>query len=631
MKFIIKDTINDRKINDIVNRYLKIANNNLNKTNKILMLVPNQRIKFKYEELIKLKQSEEIKITTYMSFISKEIIKFWPIIDKNCNLINNHYVKPYIIQNSLSDYIMNEIVKEKRNFQNYFQDITSSNRNIANSISYNINKSVQSLFNIDSIGEKVYYSKSNRDKIDRYSYTQMQNIINEYLNMLLKNSMVDNSIKVYLYNEYLLKDEYYIKQLRNSIDYLIVDSLESMPICEIDFIENLLDYVKESYMYINETKDYASFLNADMTYTRSKLFEKCQIIKNDDISYISIKDVTKLNVEIYLDEGNQLYSEMLIQSANKVIELINKGYNTKDIAIISPNNNTILDYQIRNILQKNKISIYNTKQDKRIIDYPYAHALMVSACIFYECEELLNEEDYVNYISLLLDINKIKSSKIFRNNDMSEEYLDILNYINNKKLEDISIYEFLIKFYIDKLLKLPEGKLNVKICKKIIQESESFTENIKILGFDKHKSKEKIFIEGLKSSIKDYYSISDLDDFSSEDAVVLTTPYIYIAQNMKKPIQIWIDIGSNMWSMKCEREISNVQVFKKSFKDDEIYTTDMEEYYKEYYLYNTVYNLLLNADKVYAYKSEYTVNGYIEEGMMYSLILKLIDKGEYNE
>ena len=92
MKFIIKDTINDRKINDIVNRYLKIANNNLNKTNKILMLVPNQRIKFKYEELIKLKQSEEIKITTYMSFISKEIIKFWPIIDKNCNLINNHYV-----------------------------------------------------------------------------------------------------------------------------------------------------------------------------------------------------------------------------------------------------------------------------------------------------------------------------------------------------------------------------------------------------------------------------------------------------------------------------------------------------------------------------------------------------------
>lgn len=631
MKFIIKDTINDRKMKDIVSRYLKIATNNFNKTNKILMLVPNQRIKYKYEELIKLEESEEIKITTYMSFISKEIIKFWPIIDENCNLINNHTVKPYIIPNSLSDYIMNEIVKEKRNFENYFQDITASNRNISNSISYNINKSVQSLFNISDIGDKVYYSKSNRDKIDRYSYTQMQDIINEYLNMLLKSSMVDNSIKVYLYNEYLLKDEYYIKQLRDSIDYLIVDSLESMPICEIDFIDNLLDYVKESYMYINETKDYASFLNVDMTYIRSKLFKKCEIIKNDDISNIRIKDIAKLNVGIDLDESNQLYSEMIIQAANKVVELINKGHKAKDIAIISPNNNTILDYQIKSILQKNKISIYNTKQDKRIIDYPYAHALMVSACIFYECEELLNEEDYVNYISLLLDTNKIKSTKIFRNNDINEEYLDILNYIKNKKLEDINIYEFLIKFYIDKLLKLPAGKLNVKICKKIIQESESFTENVKILGFDKNKSKEKIFIEALKSSIKDYYSISDLDDFSSEDAVVLTTPYTYIAQNMKNPTQVCIDIGSNMWSMKCEREISNVQVFKKSFKDGEIYTDDIEEYYKEYYLYNTMYNLLLNTDKVYAYKSEYTVNGYIQEGMMYSLILKLIDKGEYYE
>ena len=34
---------------------------------------------------------------------------------------------------------------------------------------------------------------------------------------------------------------------------------------------------------------------------------------------------------------------------------------------------------------------------------------------------------------------------------------------------------------------------------------------------------------------------------------------------------------------------------------------------KKYYLYNLIYNLLINAKEVYAYKSEYTVNGYIQE------------------
>ena len=84
-----------------------------------------------------------------------------------------------------------------------------------------------------------------------------------------------------------------------------------------------------------------------------------------------------------------------------------------------------------------------------------------------------------------------------------------------------------------------------------------------------------------------------------------------------------------MWSMKSEKEISNVHVLKKSFIKGDIYTEDIEQFYKEYYLNNTIYNLLLNVKKVYAYKSEYTVNGYIQEGSLYGLILKLMSKGGY--
>ena len=43
---------------------------------------------------------------------------------------------------------------------------------------------------------------------------------------------------------------------------------------------------------------------------------------------------------------------MIDEVANKVIELVNNGTKLRDIAIISPINNTILDYQIKNILNR---------------------------------------------------------------------------------------------------------------------------------------------------------------------------------------------------------------------------------------------------------------------------------------
>ncbi|MDU3335869.1 hypothetical protein [Paraclostridium bifermentans] len=631
MNIIVNDILNDRKINDIKDKYIEFANKESYKTNNILLLVPNNKIKFKYNKLINLKVSEEINISTYNSFLIKEVVKFWPIIQQKYNNIINHKVKPSIINSSLSDYILNKIVKEKRTVEGFFNDITASNRNIASSISFNINKGCQSLIDLNDIGNRIYYSKHNQSKMDRFSYRQMQEIINEYLDLLLKNSTMDNSIAIYLYNEFLLKDEGYINNLRGRVNYLIVDSLENCTASEVDFIDTLLDSVKESYMYINQTKDYAAFNDVDMKYIKDKLFDKCKFIKNSEASEVNISELFKLNKDIELNQNIQLYSQMLIEVSNKVVELINKGYRAKDIAIISPINNTITEYEIKNILLKNNIGFYSTKQDKRIVDYPYAHALMVASCIFYECEELLNNEDYINFISLLLNTNKIRAKKLLSKKLESDKYNEIINYIRSKKSDDVNIYEFLIKFYIDKLLELPKGKENVKICKKIIQESENFTENISLLGINNNKSKEKIFIEALKSSIKDYYTLLELEDFKDEDLVVLTTPYTYISHNMKNDIQIWLDIGSNMWSMKSEKEISNVHVLKKSFIEGNIYTEDIEEFYKEYYLKNTIYNLLLNTEKVYSYKSEYTVNGYIQEGSLYGLILKLIDKGDFNE
>ena len=168
---------------------------------------------------------------------------------------------------------------------------------------------------------------------------------------------------------------------------------------------------------------------------------------------------------------------------------------------------------------------------------------------------------------------------------MDENYKNLEQYIISKRSENLKISEFLIKFYIDKMLNLKEGIENVDVCKNIIYESEAFIENIKLLGINNNKEEEKVFIEVLKSTINDYYRVSDIADLKESNSIILTTPYSYISYDINRPIQIWVDIGSNAWNMKIEKDISNLIVLRKSFKEKQIYTNEMEEYYKKYYLY----------------------------------------------
>ena len=148
-----------------------------------------------------------------------------------------------------------------------------------------------------------------------------------------------------------------------------------------------------------------------------------------------------------------------------------------------------------------------------------------------------------------------------------------------------------------------------------------------MLGLDTNKEKEKIYIEALKTTINDYYSVVDIDELTSSDNVLITTPYSYISYGITRPIQIWLDIGSNAWNMKIEKDISNLIVLRKTFEEKKVFTDTMEESYKKYYLYNMIYNLMSSVKEVYAFKSEYTVNGYIQESILYSLLLKLLNRG----
>lgn len=611
--------------NEILQNYIQIIKDNNFKSSDILIFTDNSVASLNYIRQIDINISEELKIRTYSQFVREEVTTYWPIILSSCKNIIKKDLVPTFISTNLKTYIFEKKIEEMRNKNNYFEDITGTNRAIASNIMNNLDHAIYNEIDYKNIGEKVYNSKANKDNINNKSYIQMNEIIEEYMDEMISNSIIDNTISVYLYNNYLLKDKIYKDQLAKRYNYLFVDDLQNISASQVSLIEFFEEKEKQIYLYLDNSKYFSSFIKNDLKYIHNKL-----LIKEENYSNIGIFDLINMPAKIELDQGSQLYGEMIDNIALKIEKLVEQGVSKKDIVIINPINTPVLDYEISNKLSSKNIDILTIKNNSKLIDYQYGNVLYVAVTIYCKKQQYIKEEEYINFIQILFDLNRLEAYRVYKNRDNDENYKSVIKYIDTKRDEKLNIGEFLTKFYIDKVLNLKEGLNNVFICKNIISESESFVDVLEKLNLKDNKEVDEIFIISLKKFIKDYFIARDIEDIKNKDAVLITTPYSYIANNIDRKIQIWVDIGSNTWNMKIEKDLANPLVLKKSFKDGEIYTSEIEETYKKYYMYNTVYNLLKNAENIYAYKSEYSINGYIQEGGLYSTILRLIDRGGEN-
>ena len=611
--------------NEILQNYIQIIKDNNFKSSDILIFTDNSVASLNYIRQIDINISEELKIRTYSQFVREEVTTYWPIILSSCKNIIKKDLVPTFISTNLKTYIFEKKIEEMRNKNSYFEDVTGTNRAIASNIMNNLDHAIYNEIDYKNIGEKVYNSKANKDNINNKSYIQMNEIIEEYMDEMISNSIIDNTISIYLYNNYLLKDKIYKDQLAKRYNYLFADDLQNISASQVSLIEFFEEKEKQIYLYLDNSKYFSSFIKNDLKYIHNKL-----LIQEENYSNIGIFDLINMPAKIELDQSNQLYGEMIDNIALKIEKLVEQGVSKKDIVIINPINTPVLDYEISNKLSSKNIDILTIKNNSKLIDYQYGNVLYVAVTIYCKKQQYIKEEEYINFIQILFNLNRLEAYRVYKNRDNDENYKSVIKYIDTKRDEKLDIGEFLTKFYIDKVLNLNEGLNNVFICKNIISESEAFVDTLEKLNLKDNKDADEIFIISLKKFIKDYFIARDIEDIKNKDAVLITTSYSYIANNIDRKIQIWVDIGSNTWNMKIEKDLANPLVLKKSFKDGEIYTSEIEENYKKYYMYNTVYNLLKNAENIYAYKSEYSINGYIQEGGLYSTILRLIDRGGEN-
>ncbi len=302
-------TTKQTNLKKVSEKYNELIKQKSGKCSKILFLVSDGKLIEKIKKSININTYiEEPQILTYISFIMKELEKYWTLISKELKSAKGI---PNNIPYSLPEYIITEMVENFRYKYGYFEDITGTSENISKSIysnlksaaymntdiystgekiyytkknkenlerfSYTQNDEIikESIYSnlksaaymntdIYSTGEKIYYTKKNKENLERFSYTQNDEIIKEYTDKLIEKSAIDLPMAIYLYTEKLLKNEEYKKNLAKRYDYLIIDSIEKTSNAELELVK-VFEYIgKEAFIYGDISADFSAIYNFDL-------------------------------------------------------------------------------------------------------------------------------------------------------------------------------------------------------------------------------------------------------------------------------------------------------------------------------------------------------------------------------
>ncbi|OFI07005.1 hypothetical protein CLOACE_05910 [Clostridium acetireducens DSM 10703] len=654
-----------------ISKYKHMINEEKIPSESILVFYANRYQNLLWSKHMDFKTIGEIKKYSYFNFVRRELITYWPLVVKDCKKINNNIIRPVFVEYDTSLYMMEMLVDYFRKSKGYFADIISTSKKIAENILFNINKSAISLVNLNEIGNRIYNSIEVKESVQKKTYEQIDKVINHYINSYLNAGVIDYGMIFYLYNKYLLKNQFYKNHIKN-LKYIIVDDFDEISPSQLQLINLIAENAEGVYLFSNPQGYFNIFNGANKEYIKNNIKFKFNCISlNENFlscqNYIEFAEVItsriinktsedlKSSVQAQIDISSQLRSEMIYKIIERVKDLIfNKGKSPEDIVIISPIEDFVLNYEISNKLDLEHIDVISTSKKTRLIDNPYVNALIVIVCFCKEFKNIkLTEDNLKRFFNLVLDIDPIRSSilskyienknsisalpeyiKEILGNESLEKYNYLKDFIKNYrdlcKERDIPVDELFRRVFLELLIKLPGAMENIAVFQNLNELAEKF---IGILvNFKTMKQPEEKFIDFIKNEAKDFYSYKEIEKiYDNKYAVKITNPNTFLNSNFKSKIQIWTDINSDMWAPRNIKELTNAYVLNPNWHINSVYTNEIENKNRQEKLVSIVNCLLRKCeDELYIYGSRYSINGYQQESAFSNTIFDILNEsGEY--
>ncbi|MHC1683793.1 MAG: hypothetical protein AB6733_12715 [Clostridiaceae bacterium] len=589
----------------------------------------------RFKDEITVRSYGELNIFTNTSFILKEIVKFWPLIIEQEGLNFNNIV-PKIINKDVSSFILEKLIHKKR-VEGFFYNITSTNRELASNILMSMEIGALNKLQLEEIPKRLLLAFDNVTSSNEQIYDEMKIVIKEFKDTLLSRGIIQTSIAAQLYNDILLNNKIYIENVRDRFKYIIVDDGEYLPPIIVDLILNIEDAVEEGYIFYNENFVDFPYLAGDLIYLKDKLF-KGDIIRIEDNYSVNKQNVINSikNSNEELEDGYEtsefikvnleylLRTDMIEGLISEIKGLLSSGYKEEDIAIIAPYRDNVLVHKLSSGLSLEK-GILVLGEKKKIDEDSFLHSLITIALVTNKLRySKALDEDIQAMVAAFLDIDLFKAHKLIRcfsdsdfdiniEKDKEEKLRSLISFINQYKDMKISVSELLRRAYLQFFIDQEVNYDTLSSCRNLVSSIEVCEEIFKLFW------KEDMIITAItqflfnvaKSQIS--YNRDEITELKNHSLVFLTVPS-YLNSNINKKVVIVLDISSEGYSLKRNKNLFNREVLRHSYSKDRIVADNYAE--------NLLRGLICKAnDRIIFLGSSFSDRGYEQENKL-SIILQ---------
>lgn len=648
----IEGPLKSGKTSILINKFVELINSGIS-TPEILVICANSFKKRKFIKEIKtelldseIKGFGDFPVYTFNGIVYNSICNNWSIIESliaaKCD---KHSVLPNLCGLEVTEYILKSCIdriNKRHDIANTFADYYSGS-NLIHQLLRRYRLIAENCLTDTEIEEKAsFLDESFRDAANEV----LKNL--KYKTLVLRSFDYLKQTTTFLY---LLKTCPQIAENFKNIKYLLVDDVDELSYAAQSFIKILLPDIKEFYLaadpdggarrgYLCACPDGWNELkqaNSDLIKLESKkliykdavkLFNAIKFNNQEKFEHIKIINETKR-------------AQMLESALYKVKELINNREITPDnIIIISPVIDESIKCVITEFFESDNIKYQFLAGTKKLIDdYTVFSSLIIAQLVNdnwkskptgFEIRVLLTKLCEIPVI-LCKEIieNYKKHKKLDENIDLgnkklNENYLSLIEIINNLKQSKISLFEQLIEIFTKLILPKIKDNSEIENFNKFLESLDNFMKIIDKLE-RRPDIPEKEWLMQIKNTVVSDNSPSAPD--IKTDSVIIATPQKVVDLELESKYQIWLDISSSVWTKNDTGPLYNSWVFQKNWNNKE-YTPEI---HKELTLNKTAHLLrklvLCTNDEIIAYSSRFDVAGNENTGILHEYLD--IDKKDF--
>src|SRR5690554_2717602 len=324
------------KTSRLLEKYREIANRE--GTGICLVFVKNAGSVKDWRKRVELETMGLLNIYTYFGFVQKELSDYWPWIEAKLpgGLTR---VEPTFMNVETAHYLMSKYVEKYREGRDVFEYINATSPLIAVQLIDNLNQAAMNNLSLNELEERLLdWAADDLDKT--LVFNEAVEIMRSFQKFCIDKRLLDYSLMIELYNNYLFDNQNYQRELVERCNYLFVDNLEKAVPAAQQLYLFLFKNTEESYLSYNPEESINKFFGGNPELARELFFPLCRVLELKE-SYTSSPAARKLAVSLYhtvlkgkpLEDSNfivkeidsELRGEMLERTAEQVLKLLKQG------------------------------------------------------------------------------------------------------------------------------------------------------------------------------------------------------------------------------------------------------------------------------------------------------------------